>query len=133
MQCKILKIDKMKQIVYGVVLKPTTPKEPDLQGDVYNADVIEDAMHNFMMSERICGFRHKEKLDAVIVDCTIIRQSEYYENVTVPAGSWFVGMKIFDKEVWQGVLDGTYNSFSVGGEADYEFIDNIFEEGDNNE
>lgn len=117
---RILKVDESQHIVYGVVLQPDIP---DLQGDIITAEEIEKAAHKYMMESRITGFRHKEPLDAAIVESYICKVDEYYENETVKKGSWCIAMKIFDMTVWAGIISGELNSFSIGGFAVSEPVD----------
>ena len=34
---------------------------------------------------------------------------------SIPAGSWILAFKVHDDEIWQGILDGTFKGFSIGG------------------
>lgn len=111
---KIFKIDKMKRIVFGVVLQPNIP---DLQGDILTEDEIEQAAHRYLAESRITGFRHESELDAVIVESYISKNNDWFKDEQIVKGSWLVAMKINDDNVWQGVLDGKYNSYSIGGWA----------------
>jgi hypothetical protein len=111
---KIIKIDKMKHIVFGVVLQPNVA---DLQGDIITEEEIEKAAHRYMIESRITGFRHESELDACIVESYISKNDEWFKNESVVKGSWLIAMKIYDEKVWAGVMDGTYNSFSIGGWA----------------
>jgi hypothetical protein len=119
-ETRIFKIDKLKQIVFGVVLQPNIP---DLQGDIITEDEIENAAHRYMVESRITGFRHQEELDAVIVESYIAKSNEWFKDENILKGSWLVAMKINDLKVWQGVLDGTFNSFSIGGWAKSDPVD----------
>ena len=38
-------------------------------------------------------------------------------------GSWWIGFKVTDDEVWEKVKDGTYPMFSIEGEAVREEVD----------
>ena len=114
---QIFKIDKMKQVVFGPVLIPNIE---DLQGDIITEEEIENAAYDYMIKSRVTGFRHEKELDAVIVESYIVKNDSWFRNGDnqdeyIPKGSWVVGMKILDDKVWEGVLDGTYNSFSIGG------------------
>ena len=106
----------MKQIVFGPVLIPNVE---DLQGDIITEEEIENAAYDYMIKSRVTGFRHQEELNAVIVESYIVKNDSWFRtegsDKYIPKGSWVIGMKILDDKVWQGVLDGTFNSFSIGG------------------
>ena len=110
----------MKRIVFGVVMEPNTV---DLQGDIITEEEIEKAAHKYMVESRITGFRHESELDACIVELYIHKQDENINGELVTKGSCSISMKINDDTVWQGVLEGKYNSFSIGGFAESTPID----------
>jgi len=128
---RIVKVDELQHIVFGVVLQPDIP---DLQEDIISAEEIEKTAHKYLMESRICGFRHQEKMDAAIVESYVTKNDEYYQDQEcVRKGSWMVAMKIFDEEKWKGVMSGEYNSFSIGGFANSEPVDSgIQDEGGGN-
>ncbi len=129
---RILKIDKQKRIVFGPVLIPNVP---DLQGDIITEEDIENAAHRYMIESRVTGFRHETELDAAIVESFIVKSDSWFGNKSgsdgeyIPKGAWLVGMKIFNEQVWQGVLEGKYNSFSIGGFGERQDIDPAVMEG----
>lgn len=117
---KIIKLDKAKHIVCGVVLEPETV---DLQGHIISAEVIEEAANDYMINSRVTGFRHIKELDAVIVQSYVADCDLWLDSENIKKGSWLVKMKIFNEEVWKGIEDGIYNSFSIGGFGDVTEID----------
>ena len=126
---KLLKINKAQQVVFAVVLEPDTV---DLQGDIISAEEIEKACWKYNTESRVVGFRHQKELDAVILESGIVRGDGYYfdksvtasgESEMVRTGSWVAAIKINDNKVWDGIMNGDYRSFSVGGFAESEIID----------
>lgn len=117
----IIKIDVLQHIVLGVVLQPGIP---DLQNDIITAEEIEKTAHRYLAESRITGFRHQEALDAVIVESYIVRENTWFNDEQILKGSWIVAMKILDETVWKGVMDGIYNSFSIGGYAKTAEVEN---------
>lgn len=112
----IIKADKDKQIVYGVVL---TPDEVDAQEDYMTADDIEKAAHHFLIESRTVGSQHERPAQASVVESYIAPQDMEWDGQygpqTVKKGAWVLGVKINDKKEWNKVLDGEYQAFSVGG------------------
>lgn len=111
---RILKVDKLQHIVWGVVLQPDIP---DLQGDIISAEEIEKAAYNYMIESRATGFRHQKELDAAIVESYIQKADEVFEGEKIKKGSWMAAMKVFDEEVCKGIDSGEFHSFSIGGFA----------------
>lgn len=42
---------------------------------------------------------------------------EEIQFAVMPVGTWMLTMKVYDDTVWEGVKNGTYKGFSVGGTA----------------
>ena len=116
---KIFKSDKMKQIVYGVVLEPDSV---DYQDDYMTAQDIEDAAHQYLINSRTIGKQHEEATNASVVESYIAPQDMSFKGQNGPQivkkGSWVLGVKINDSQEWQKVLDGEYTGFSVGGRGE---------------
>lgn len=49
---------------------------------------------------------------------------EVVEMIVIPAGTWMMAMKVYDDTVWEGVKNGTFKGFSVGGKAQVQYGDN---------
>jgi hypothetical protein len=106
-------------LAYGVIL---APEEWDLQGDIIAEREIRDTAHHYLQECRIIKARHKgEPLGVEVVESYIAPQDITFDGVhgqqVAPKGSWIVGAKVNDPNVWQKVLDGEYTGFSVGGDA----------------
>ena len=119
---KVAKVDKDKQIVYGVVL---TPDEVDGQGDYITAEDIEESAHNYMMNYRIVGAQHRKPMDAVPVESFIAPQDlkwdgGMYGPQDVKKGAWVMAVKVNNPSDWKKVLKGEYTGFSVGGSGQRE-------------
>lgn len=110
----IVKVDNEKRIVYGIVLEPETV---DSQGDVISSDEIERAAHQFMIDSRIIGESHEYLAEAYPVESFIAPTHLIIGGQRVKKGSWIMGAKIMDDELWEGVKAGEYTGFSVGGFA----------------
>lgn len=114
----IAKIDRAKQIVYGVVL---APDEVDSQEDWMPADEIEKAAHAYMENSRVIGKEHSSHLEQACPVESYIAPIDFeqddgpYGPQSIKKGSWILGVKIKDPKEWKKVVDGEYQGFSVGG------------------
>jgi hypothetical protein len=108
---EIIKLDKQKQIVYGVFL---VPDKADHDGDVISPDDIEKVAHEFNVTYRTIDEMHKNVISAEVVESMIAWQDglDFYGK-TLKKGTWFGAIKINDKDVWEKVLSGEYKAFSV--------------------
>jgi len=114
----IVKADKKRQIVYGVVLEPHTV---DSQDDVMTPEDIEEAAHKYMENARRVGRRHKTMIDKAFPVESYIAPMDMkfdggpYGSSIVTKGSWVLGVKVLDPVEWAKVENGEYKAFSVGG------------------
>jgi GNAT superfamily N-acetyltransferase len=116
-QVPIIKADKHKQVVYGVVL---APDEVDSQEDWMSADDIESAAHIYLQKSRVVGSGHgraiqAEPVESYIAPVDMELEGGQYGPQKIKKGSWVLGIKIKDAKEWQKVLEGEYQAFSVGG------------------
>jgi len=108
---ELLKIDKHKQLVYGVFL---WPEEADHDGDVISAEDIEKVAHRFVADYRAIDEMHKDIISAEIVESAVAWEDDMnYYGKKLKKGAWFGAIKIHDKDVWEKVLTGEYKAFSV--------------------
>jgi hypothetical protein len=118
---KMLKADDEKQIVYGVIFEPDTIDSDD---EFVGKDDIEDAAHNYMIKMRRNSGECHQKLSHEI---NIDDKSDVVESYVAPVdfewngelikeGTWIVGMKIHDKDLWKECKD-SITGFSAGGFA----------------
>lgn len=108
----VLKADPARHLVYGVVLEPDTE---DLQGDVISAEDIEKAAHRFMIESRMMGEQHEKPADAAPVESYIAPADIKIGDQTVKAGSWVLVTKIFNVDLWDAIVSGSLQSYSIGG------------------
>jgi len=116
---KIVKIDKAKQIVGGVVYEPD---EVDTQGDYTDTAEIEKAMHCFMEkyatnTNRI-RINHKgKKYFFPILECFQPEADTTKGGQPLKKGSWWLMIKVTNKRIWQDIEEGKLGGFSMGGRA----------------
>lgn len=135
----IVKVNEEKRVVKSPVLRPGIR---DRQGTIIEADVIEQACHDF--NRRLNKAKEDQGTGAKlmhtgkhndgvfhngleIVESYITTQDETFKvvqaggddiDLRVPAGSWMMAMHIADDEIWMSVKGGLYRGFSIGGLAD---------------
>jgi len=125
---RLLKSDDEKQIVYGIVFEPDFVFDPDPTFDdeqTISKDHIEDAAHDYLSNMRKGThlshqkLSHREEVDnkTDIVESYIAPVDFEMEGALVKEGTWIVGMKIYDKELWQQTKD-SITGFSAGGTAE---------------
>jgi len=120
---KMLKADDEKQIVYGIVFEP---EFFDADDEYVTKEDIEDAAHDYMINLRKSSaachqkLSHRKEIDDLtdIVESYIAPVDFQMGDEIVRAGTWIVGMKIYDKDLWKETKKSV-TGFSAGGLAEY--------------
>lgn len=112
---KIAKVNRKLHVVEGPVL---TPYKIDHQGDIILPEEIDKAA--IMYAEKF-GYAN-EMHKGGIVNAKLVKNFVFVKPVkigdkTYPAGTWWVGFKIYDKDVWDKIEKGIYRAFSIEGRA----------------
>lgn len=118
--------DDYRHIVYGAVLRPDIPiyrrdgnEEYYLQ---FDKEAIEVLAEKFMTQGRTQKFTeaHKKEVDDVSVVEVWTKTDMIHDksialglDPTLEVGTLFFGAKVYNDEIWQKVLDKTYEGFSV--------------------
>lgn len=111
----IIKADTEKQLVFGIVLRPSVA---DLQGDIYSPEAVEEAAHQFMIKSRKADWMHKETLsqdDAVPVESYIAQADFEVNGHAIKAGDWVMAMHVPNAELWKAIKKGEAKAFSIRG------------------
>lgn len=109
----IFKADAEKRLVFGVVSEPLTV---DAQGDVLSEEEIERFAHNFLINSRNFDVRHNwKRVRASIVESWIAKSDFEWMGQVIKKGSWIIGVKVFDDDLWGKIKAGVYRAFSIGG------------------
>lgn len=116
---KIMKVDKKQHIVGGIVYEPDVV---DSQGDKASAEEIEKAMYRFMEKYATEAKRirvmHKGKMHYFPIMESFIPEGDITKGgKTVKAGSWWLMVKILNKQIWDDIESGKLTGFSMGGRA----------------
>ncbi len=108
---QIKKMDDELQVVWGEVYAPGFP---DSQGDFMTAETIREMAYGFMKKSALDSIdtnHSREKNGCYIVESFIAREDD---AVFIP-GSWVIGVKVPDQDVWAMVKSGDLNGFSIDG------------------
>jgi hypothetical protein len=121
----ISKTDSVKGHVFGWanhVVDPAGNLIEDSQGDVITPGELEDAVVDFMLDYRKSGEMHSGLAVGHVFESLVFSPEKasamgLAEDVakSVPTG-WWIGVKV-GPEVMAKVKDGTYQMFSIQGEA----------------
>lgn len=107
-----------------------TPRKLDKQDDWVPEDEIEDGVHEFMINlqsnkssdpdESGISYRHQRLVknsDARIVECCTTDFPETWNGKTFPAGSWKVGIRVYDESMFPEIDRGELRGCSIEGTA----------------
>jgi hypothetical protein len=106
---RIKKINDEKQVVYGEVYAPDVL---DTYGDFMSAEDIEKMAHRFMqlvtLRQSIDTNHNEESNGSYPIESFIARDGD----PDYTPGSWVLGVKVEDKEVWASIKKGELNGYS---------------------
>ena len=107
--------EELKQATFLVL----SPDEVDLHGDVYDADEVRKACHNFNTYCRKANLLHLFDTDAFsVVESYIAPVSMQMGETIIKAGSWLSVLQFTDESIWSEVKNGSYSGVSIGAKAD---------------
>lgn len=115
----IMKVEKEKHLVTGIVLEPDTV---DAQGDTIDAEAIERAAHNFLAKynrETQMGLLHRMfgEIGVELVESYLAPVELKMGGQKMSPGTWIMTARVRDDKLWQRVKDGDITGFSIGGVA----------------
>lgn len=121
---KIMKSDDEKMLAFGwasVSMRVDGELIEDWQKDIVEPEELENAAYEFVLFYREGGEMHERGGTAVLIESVVFTE-EKMQAMGIPAGTlpvgWWIGFKVTDKDVWEKVKDGTYQMFSIEGEAE---------------
>jgi 2'-5' RNA ligase len=113
----VAKLDKARQLVYGVVLEPHVE---DSQDDWETPDDIEKAAHRFLYNQVPLGLQHRalapksvRPVESFIAPCDFAYPESPDDVVT--KGSWVVVAHVNDDMIWKATKNGLFNGWSIAG------------------
>ncbi|MEJ6846738.1 XkdF-like putative serine protease domain-containing protein [Sinorhizobium fredii] len=107
----IKKTDDEQQLVFGEVYAPGFP---DSQGDFMTEASIQKMAHEFLhkgLVDKIDVQHSQQESGCYVVESFIAREDD---TIFIP-GSWVLGVKVPDPQVWSLVKSGELNGFSLDG------------------
>jgi len=112
----ISKSDDDERIVFGVVYEPD---EEDTQGDYATAEEIRKAAYSFMENGQTYHVMHKGAEVPVCVLESYLAPVEFQMGEeTVKKGTWLLGSRIPEGEMWTDIKSGELAGYSMGGTGD---------------
>ena len=130
-------INKEKRMIYSPAMKPgiLIPRLDEVTGERYfvtfRPETIEVMAQRFLIEKRTdkTNYEHTEKkFDGVyLVESWIVSgdQDKAYElgytKQDVPTGTWMVGFRVDNNEVWDMVKKGKVKGISIEGDFEYVF------------
>lgn len=110
------KAETEERFVLGIVLEPDVV---DSQNDTYDEAEVRKAAHRFMEHHAQLGLQHSEivtgKLKILESYVTPVEFSVGEE--VVKKGTWVLGIRLVDDDLWVATKSGSYTGFSIGGTA----------------
>ena len=101
-----------RQIVFGPVL---IPNEPDHDGDRISPEKIEQVAHTFNEQYGNIDLQHSLNNVGKMVESYIAPSDLTFGEITVPKGSWMMGVRVTDSASWAAVKSGKLTGFSIMG------------------
>jgi hypothetical protein len=103
--------------VLGIVLEPEVV---DAQKDIYSPEEVRQAAFRFMEQYRQMGLMHRAKVpdDRIAILESYISPTDFEMNgVHVKKGTWLLGIRVKDPELWAAIKSGDLTGYSIGGSA----------------
>ena len=116
---KITKVDQEKQMVGGIVYEP---EAVDTQGEYTDAKEIESAQEAFMQrysedTRRIKVQHMGQTYHFPIIESFIPEKETQKGTDKIPAGAWWIMVKVTAPYIWDEIKAGRLTGFSMGGRA----------------
>lgn len=115
--------EELKQATFLVL----SPDEVDLHGDVYDANEVRKACHNFNTYCRKANLLHLFDTDTFsVVESYIAPVGMQMGDTVIKAGSWLAVIQASESEegsdLWEGIKSGDFNGLSVQCTANVEDV-----------
>lgn len=113
-----IKPDKQEAFGWASVIEENGVPVIDLQDHVIESSTLEDAAYDFMLNSRIAGEMH-ERMDIgrMIESMVFTKEKQAALGIDLGKVGWWVGVKIFDADVFAKVKSGERSAFSIAGKA----------------
>ena len=112
--------EELKQATFLVL----APDEVDLHGDIYSADEVRKACHNFNQHCMKANLLHLVETDTFdIVESYISPVDMVLNDHIIKAGSWMSVIQVHSEEIWSDIKKGSLTGVSIGGMATIEYLE----------
>ena len=118
-----IKLENEKRLLIGAALVPNKPIYRNVNGNEFyisfDETTIEKLAQDFLANDYQHNITvdHQEEANDIVIVESWIKPSENDKSVSSglngPIGTWFIGMKVNNDEIWQRVKDGFYKGFSI--------------------
>ena len=118
-----IKLENEKRLLIGAALVPNKPIYRNVNGNEFyisfDEATIEKLAQDFLANDYQHNITvdHQEDANDIVIVESWIKTSENDKSVSYglnePIGTWFIGMKVNNDEIWQRVKDGFYKGFSI--------------------
>lgn len=118
-----IKLENEKRLLIGAALVPNKPIYRNVNGNEFyisfDETTIEKLAQDFLANDYQHNITvdHQENANDIVIVESWIKTSENDKSVSYglnePIGTWFIGMKVNNDEIWQRVKDGFYKGFSI--------------------
>lgn len=105
----IKKIDAKQQIAYGEVY---APNQLDSHGEMMSPEEVEKMCHAFMLNGNVKDTVDKNHDNKPVEAQPVESYIAPPDSVDFTPGSWVMGVKIFDGELWEQIEKGELNGYS---------------------
>lgn len=100
-----------KRIVQGPVL---IPNEEDTDGDVVSKEKIEEVAHQFVEDYGNIDIQHSTQNVGKMVESYVTPvELKGQDGEVIPKGSWMLGVRVTNDNVWKSVKSGDIGGFSI--------------------
>lgn len=119
----IKKFNPEKQMIFGwasIIEWPNGSAVVDSQQDIIEICELENAAYDFVLHVREASDMHDKSTIGIgrLVE-SVVFSREKQQSMGIPEGilpiGWWIGFKIYDDAVWEGIKSGKYRAFSIGG------------------
>ena len=118
-----IKLENEKRLLIGAALVPNKPIYRNVNGNEFyisfDETTIEKLAQDFLANDYQHNITvdHQEEANDIVIVESWIKTSENDKSVSYglnePIGTWFIGMKVNNNEIWQRIKDGFYKGFSI--------------------
>lgn len=122
--------DTEERYVLSLVMEPNdgedgAPYKPDTQGDIQSVGEIRKAAHRWMEHYGLVDLMHSWKsltkddvrvLESYLAPCDF-ELGEDGKRYKILKGSWLLGIRVLNEEIWDAIKAGELGAYSIGGTA----------------